>query len=245
MSNLILSSECEHKHTAYHKLPTITDLALYNDKYIKIRKEIIKFVKNCYLKCPDIKKVIDAQGYNFYENHFSVYKVYLLNNIFDFVRIVLSSGIYDKYDQMISDIVGLLILALPNMFCANINSVRHNTHHNTHQLKMDTIPLFYIYKIPDLDKNPKKFEIWNGYCSILKKEYKMQDSIHMMRICSLLDYKRFDYNYIIENKVKTTNKQKYIITMLKDKTHSNDVVNLICRHLYIICSIRQEYKNKN
>lgn len=136
--------------------------------YKKLRREIVKFVKICYLKVPSIKEYLkDDHDFQNGKCIFDQNNCNIAKNIED-LKMWASYREDRNFLKMFYDIAKLLILAFPGKICINFERSGDNSDFAEGErdwydgyvpmVKFTKIPFFYYFRIPDIDSSLKFYD---------------------------------------------------------------------------------------
>lgn len=202
--------------------------------YKRVRKEIIKLVKQCYFNFENIRKHIDVLPSSFDEKNFKF--LYVDLNV-DIEKMHVWFHSRDKLYDLFIDICKILCLAFPNKICIYFD--RYNSIAQDFIYCYDNSDKFVILKpIVDFtyyemkDCNPIKQYFVGGNKT---KEWDIRKSKYFTNLIyyNHKSINKFDYNYVVHNDVKMSYKTKLILNILS-KNLCIDVINLIGLKLFYI-----------
>jgi len=211
--------------------------AAHQQVYEKVRWEIMKFVKECYLKSRVIKDFL-GEALSFSEEDFNISGLVLARQL---TNLDLNPYWRDPQDYlvMIYDIAKLLCLALPGIFCVYFD---RSSYHGDfaeyrcdweisgaiHNVRFTKIPFFNFYRIPDINTSKKFMNAETDRTDRLEGRLNLDASEFINKLSQPYAIIKSD-----DKNIHLTPKQKLIIDFLKSKLISIDVVDLICNYLYV------------
>jgi len=226
--------------------------------YTVVRHEIIKFIKECYLKNNEIKYYLDFVGFSFADNGFGSKHFNLAKKLEEFsIETELGNHPYNVC-VMIMDVIKLLCLALPQMFCIILDArgnsmeqfrkivacfsmhvVQRKTttmSHLYHTCHFLTNPEFNFYRIPTLNST-KEFKNMFPEANPFSKSTVDPNISNFINKVRWTTMHLFDCRRVLSRQTYLTPKQRLVVWFLIKQLKVLDVVNVICDLLYIV--IRQ------